>query len=64
MMRQRDEIVPPEALQDAVDVHGGQAERVGDFGLRQRQPDRVILGQPNRPLPPHQLAHQIGDTPA
>jgi hypothetical protein len=24
----------------------------------------VILGQPNRLLPPHQLAQQIGDAPA
>jgi hypothetical protein len=59
MTRPSDEVVPPETLQDAVDVHGGQAERVGEFDLRQRQPDRVILGQPNRPLP-HQLAYSLG----
>ena len=34
MVRQRDEIVPPEPLQDPIDVHGGQAERVGEFDLR------------------------------
>src|ERR1700704_7156316 len=64
LARRRDEVVPPESLQDAVDVDRGQAERVGEFDLRQRQPDRVILAQPNRPLPPHQLAYQIGDAPA
>src|SRR5436305_12784532 len=64
MMPQRDEVVSPEALQAAVDVHGGQAERVGEFDLGQRQLDRVILGQPNRPLPPDQFAQQIGHAPA
>jgi hypothetical protein len=49
MTRQTDEVVPPEPRQDAVEVDGGQAERVGEFDLRQRQLDRVILGQPNRP---------------
>jgi hypothetical protein len=29
--RQRDEVVPPASLQDAVDVDGGQAERVGGY---------------------------------
>jgi hypothetical protein len=63
MLRQRDEVVPPKTLQNAVDVHGGQAELIGELELRERQPDRVILGQPNRLLPPHQLAEQIGDAP-
>lgn len=53
IVRQRNKVVPPEPLQDAIDVHRRQAERVGEFGLRQRQPDRVILGQPNRLLPAH-----------
>jgi hypothetical protein len=52
-----------EPLEDAVDLHGGNAEGVGEFGLRQRKPDRMILAQSNRPLPPYQLAHQISDAP-
>jgi hypothetical protein len=63
-VRQPNELVPPEPLQDAVDVHGGQAQGVGEFELGQRQPDRVILAQSDRPLPPHQLAQQISDAPA
>jgi hypothetical protein len=34
--RQRNEVVLPEPLHDAVDVHGGQAERVGEFHQRRR----------------------------
>ena len=64
MVGQRNQLVPPHLLQDAVDMHRGQAKRVGEFGLCQRQLDRIILTQPNRPQPPHQLAEQIGDAPA
>jgi hypothetical protein len=47
MVRQCNKIVAPKPLQDTVHVHGGQAEHVGEFDLRQRQPDRMILGEPN-----------------
>src|SRR5579875_1925160 len=32
-MVESDQSVPPKSLQDAVDVHGGQAQRVGQIGL-------------------------------
>src|SRR5258708_7026289 len=38
---QRDERVGAELLQDAVDMDGGQAERVGELDLGQRQADGV-----------------------
>ncbi len=44
MARQRDEVVPPEPLQDAVEVDGGQAERVGEFDLRQRHVNQHRTG--------------------
>ena len=49
MVGQRNQLVPPHLLQDAVYMHGGQAKRVGEFGLCQRQLDRIIRTQPNRP---------------
>src|SRR4030081_2983737 len=61
---QRNQLVPPHLLQDAVDMHGGQAKRVGEVGLCQRQRDRITLPQPTRPKPPQQLAEQISDAPA
>src|ERR1700759_646783 len=60
-VRQCNEVVPAHPLQDAVDVPGCQPECVGELDLRQRQPDRMILGQANGLLPPHQLAHPMGD---
>src|ERR1700731_4628883 len=45
-------------------MYRGQTEDVGQIRLRKGQPDRVILGHADRPLPPNELAQDIGHTPA
>src|SRR3984893_10467596 len=45
-------------------MYRGQTEDVGQIRLRKGQPDRVILGHADRPLPPNGLAQDIGHTPA
>jgi hypothetical protein len=43
---------------------GVRPEDVGQIRLRKRQPDRVIFGHADRPLPPNELAQDIGHPPA
>ena len=55
LVRERDQPVAPESLEDAVGVHRGQTEHVGQIRLRERHADRMILGDADRPLPPNEL---------
>jgi hypothetical protein len=61
---ERDQFVAPHSLEDAVRVHRGQTEHVGQIRLRKGQPDHVIQRHADRPLPPDELAQDIGHTPA
>src|ERR1700730_13823184 len=51
-----DQLVPPESLEDAVGVHRGQAQQVRQIRLCKRHADSMVLGDADRPLPPHELA--------
>ena len=56
---QGDELAAAELLEHAVDVHRGQAERVGELDLRQRQPDRVVFGRAPMAMCRHTSSHRI-----
>src|SRR5947209_4779963 len=60
---ERNQFVAPESLEDAVRVHRGQTEHVGQIRLRKGQPDCVILGDADRLLPPNELAQHIATRP-
>src|SRR5579875_2641338 len=62
-MVESDQSVPPKSLQDAVDVHGGQAQRIGQIGLRERQANPIVLAQADRLHAPYDLAQEIGRRP-
>src|SRR5207253_7807491 len=59
-----DQLFAPECLQDAVDVHRGQAQRISQLALRQWQLDSVALNHADRPQSPGEFAQEIGDAPA
>src|SRR4030088_2857035 len=63
-MLQGEQLVSSETLQDSVDVHGSEAQRVGQVGLGQAEPDRVVFGHADRPLAKDEFAQGIGDTTA
>jgi hypothetical protein len=61
-MLQGDQLVSSETLRDPVDVHGSEAQRVGQVGLGQGQPDRMVFSHADHPLAQDEFAQEIGDT--
>ena len=56
-----DQPVGPHPLEHAVDVDGGEAERVGYLLLGKRQLEAMVAGQVHIPHPDVELAHQVAD---
>jgi hypothetical protein len=55
----RDQTAAPQFLKDAIDVHGGQSERIANLSLGGWQLDGVSLCQTDGPVAHQQLVEQV-----
>src|SRR5215218_8516535 len=60
---QGDQPLAPEVLQGAVHMYGRDAQRITEFGLRERQPVGMSVRQADRPQAHVKLTQKMGDAP-
>ena len=56
---QGDQALAPQVLEDPVDVHRRDPQRIAQFRLRRGQLEGIVLDQPNRPHAHQQLADEM-----